>query len=271
MEVLKNIKIIFIDIDKTLMTDKKRITLKTRKSIKRLVDKGIYVVLTSGRDCKYCIDKSRRALASPIVISSNGAEIYDYINHKLLSSDYIENEKLEKIWDYCEKNEIGLLMNTIKGRYLNKYLISDNVYKNYRLITTSRELKKLNVSQCIFIDNNFLKFMKSEKFIKQIGLDIAYFSKSFDYTIVNQNSSMDVINKNISKGSAITKLLKILNIEKENSLCFGDYLNDLEMFEACGYKIAMENACDELKEKADYITLSNNKNGISYFLDNYIE
>lgn len=270
MEVLKNIKIIFIDIDKTLLTDKKRITLKTRRSIKRIIDKGIYVVLTSGRNCSYTIDKSRRSLASPIVIASNGVIIYDYKNQKVLASDYIEKDKIKKIWNYCEKNEIGIMFNTISDIYINKYLINENNYKT-KLLTTSKELKKIDVAQFVIVATNYKDVINSEKYIKEIDLDVAYISKSYDYTIVNHNCSIDAINKNVSKGTGVTKLLEILNIKKEESLCFGDYLNDLEMFDACGYKVAMENACKEIKEKADYITLSNNDNGISHFLDNFIK
>lgn len=270
MEVLNNIKIIFIDIDKTLLTDKKRITMKTRKSIKKVIDKGIYVILTSGRNSKYTIDKSKRALASSIVISSNGAEIYDYKKQEVLHCDYINYEKLEKIWNYCEKNEIGMLLNSISDRFINKFLIGNKIYNHHKLITTYKELKKINVSQCVLVDESYEKFAKSKDFIKDLDLTIGNFTKSFNPTF-HSDRSMNIINKNVSKGTAVTKLLEILDIKKEESLCFGDYLNDLEMFDACGYKVAMENACKEIKEKADYITLSNNKNGISHFLDNFIK
>ena len=62
----------------------------------------------------------------------------------------------------------------------------------------------------------------------------------------------------------------MFNIKKEESLCFGDYVNDLDMFDACGFKVAMENASAELKKKADFITLSNNNSGVAYFINKYI-
>ena len=78
MDKLQNIRIVFVDIDGTLCNSRGIITLKTRMSIKKLVSRGVFVVIASGRNCKYTVDKSIRALASSIVISSNGAEIYDY-------------------------------------------------------------------------------------------------------------------------------------------------------------------------------------------------
>ena len=88
--------------------------------------------------------------------------------------------------------------------------------------------------------------------------------------MIDNKCSLDAINEGVSKGSAIEKLLEILKIDKKDSICFGDYINDLDMFDTCGYKVAMENACDEIKEKADYVTFSNNDNGVSYFIDKYL-
>ena len=269
MKNLDNIKIIFIDIDRTLLNDKGHITMKTRKSIKRVVDKGIYVVLTSGRNCSFCVDKSKRALASNIVISSNGAEIYDYGNKKMLYSNFIDKSKLEEIWEFCNKKEIGIIFNTTNDRYINKYLIGNDKYKT-KLITSFKELNKVNVSQFVIISDNYNKIYESKKKIKSLDLDIAYFSKSFEDDIIVKKGSLDGINKNVSKGSGVSELLKILKLKKSNSLCFGDYLNDLDMFKACGYKVAMDNACQEIKDMADFVTLSNNKNGVAYFLDKYL-
>lgn len=269
MKNLDNIKIIFIDIDRTLLNDKGHITMKTRKSIKRVVDKGIYVVLTSGRNCSFCVDKSKRALASNIVISSNGAEICDYKNKKMLYSNFIDKSKLEEIWEFCNKKEIGIIFNTTNDRYINKYLIGNDKYKT-KLITSFKELNKVSVSQFVIVSDDYNKIYESKRKIKSLDLDIAYFSKSFEDDIIVKKGSLDGINKNVSKGSGVSELLKILKLKKSNSLCFGDYLNDLDMFKACGYKVAMDNACQEIKDMADFVTLSNNKNGVAYFLDKYL-
>lgn len=63
------------------------------------------------------------------------------------------------------------------------------------------------------------------------------------------------------------KLLEILDIKKEEAIAIGDDNNDLSMFEQVGYKIAVSNAIDIVKEKADEITLSNDENGVAVFLE----
>lgn len=269
MNKLNNIKIVFIDIDGTLVNKRKRVTLKTRKSIKKVVDKGIYVVLVSGRDVLHTIDKSRRALASSIVISSNGSEIYDYNKQKTIFIDEIKKKKIEQVWNYCNKNEIGLLIKSISGKYMNKYLIGKDKESSI-LITSEKELKKIVFSQIVFVCNDIEKMIKAKEYITSLELSVTNYSESFLDNNISDRYRLDINNKNVSKGVAITKLLKYLKISKEDSLCFGDFINDIEMFDACGMKVAMENACDSLKEKADFITSSNNNNGVALFLDKYL-
>ena len=269
MKNLDNIKIIFIDIDRTLLNDKGHITMKTRKSIKRVVDKGIYVVLASGRNCSFCVDKSKRALASNIVIASNGSIIYDYSKQKVLFSNPISKKKIEEIWNFGIKNELGIVFDSISNRYINKYLIGEYKIGN-TLATNIKEINKLDICQFVMVSDNRDKILKAREKIKSLELDIPYFSKSFEDTVLREQGSLDAINKGVSKGSGVLELLKILKLKKSNSLCFGDYLNDLEMFKACGYKVAMDNACQKIKDMADFVTLSNNKNGVAYFLDKYL-
>ena len=178
MNKLKNIKIVFIDIDGTLVNKKHHITIRTRKSIKRLVEKGIYVVLISGRDILYTTEKSKRALASNIIVSSSGSEIYDYKNKKVIFMDVIDNEKIEKVWDYCNKNELGFVIKAATGKYINKYLIGEDK-EGGKLITRKNELKKILFSQIVFITNDLNKINAAREFVESLGLVITNCSRSF--------------------------------------------------------------------------------------------
>ena len=80
------------------------------------------------------------------------------------------------------------------------------------------------------------------------------------------SGSCDCSTIEFDKGHAIAYLLDYFHIDKNNAYAFGDGYNDLSLIEYCGYGVAMENAVDEVKERANYITLSNNDNGIAYCL-----
>ena len=81
---------------------------------------------------------------------------------------------------------------------------------------------------------------------------------------------VDIIKNNNSKGKAISKLREYLNIKKEETICFGDHINDLNMFQYCGITCAVGNAMDELKKQADYITLPNAEDGVARFIEEHI-
>ena len=268
MKKLTDIKIAFIDIDGTLVNDKNKVLFRTKRSIKKLVERGVLVVITSGRHFNYCVNMSKLACASHLVIASNGAKVYDYLNDETLYSNYVSFEKVNLIYDYCAKNEIGLAFNTNLGRYINRFLL-DSKYKG-QVITEIDKFIDFDISQCVFICDSYDKLLMCKEFVNGIDLDIAYISKSFHDKSINDLCCIDALNKGVSKGNSAKFIMDRFGIKKEESICFGDYINDLDLFDACGYKVAMGNACDELKEKADFITLSNNKNGIGYFIDKYI-
>lgn len=81
----------------------------------------------------------------------------------------------------------------------------------------------------------------------------------------------DIANIDSNKGIAVKKMLEILNIKKEETIAIGDDNNDLSMFEQVGYKVAMGNAIDIVKEKADEITLSNDEDGVAVFLEKLLK
>ena len=97
-------------------------------------------------------------------------------------------------------------------------------------------------------------------------------NKSFDYlnNVKDGYYFFDIVNGYVCKGNAINSLLKILNIKKENSICFGDSINDISMFNNVGISVAMGNSIDELKNIADYVTDTNDNDGISKFCNEYI-
>lgn len=266
---LDNIKIVFIDIDGTLVNDNKEVTLTTKKSIKRIVDKGIYVVLVSGRDIIHTIEKSKLANASNIVIATNGSEIFDYSKNEYIFRDVIDSDKVIKMWNYCIQNQIGLILKSNSFVYYNQYsLIIDGL--QYKFVNDISLCDVYSISEFLIMSKDQNKIQDTSKFVDDLGLSVTSYSSSYLSSTNDDHNSLDVNNKNISKGISIKYLLDYLNIKKEDSLCFGDFVNDLEMFNASGVAVAMGNASDEVKVHANYVTLTNNEDGVAHFLDNYL-
>lgn len=260
------IKVIFIDIDGTLVDDNKNISFKTKESIKRVVDKGIKVVITSGRDILHTTKKSKNANASSLVIASNGGQVVDYETNKTIFADYFNDEILSKVWDYCMKIEAAVIMKGANHVYCNKY----NTIKDGYILIDDVSSVECGIAQFLIITNQSHKIDLIRIYIESLGLFVTSYYNGYLIDTSSGVCYIDVNNSDISKGTGVKKVLNYLNLDKENSMCFGDYINDIEMFKSCGYRVAMGNSCDEIKELADYVTRTNNEDGIAYFLDKYL-
>jgi len=269
MEKLKNIQIIFTDIDGTLSNSSCEITKETATAIKKATENGILVILCSGRNNIYVSDFSKKCNASNYIISCNGAEIFDYKNNKHIDCSNIDTNKINTIWNFCKNNDLGCILNCESVRYSNN---NNAIEEKDKIITSDISNLKVPVFQIVTYGYNYNKMNALEKLINNEKLHIINISHSYlNKDCSNHHFFFDTINNNINKGTAIKSLLEYLNIDKENAIGFGDHVNDYDMFNEVGFKVAMANANPKLKEKADYITLSNDENGVAYFLNNFIE
>lgn len=271
MEKLENIKVIFVDIDGTLTDSKKELPQKNAEIIKKVVDKGIMVVLCSGRSDKYAETRSKLANASSLIIVNNGAQIYDYAANKNLHSVVIPKETISKVINYLEEHNDEYILNTFNRRFTSKGLARKRDKWDKELESLA-ELEENEIYQIVTEASSFEKLEELIEYINSVeGLKILNYSPA--YLKGNRNMDhyyLDVNCEGINKGVAIQEFLKIFNISKEDSMCFGDHVNDMDMFDVCGVKVAMGNANKKLKEKATYVTYTNDECGVGRFLEEHI-
>lgn len=133
------------------------------------------------------------------------------------------------------------------------------------------EDSKNSTIKLVLLDNNKAKLEKFKDMLMQYSITCVPIDfMTIPDEIRNANGKcenpydLDVMAKNISKAKGIRCLLEYFNIKKEDSIGIGDGLNDLELFEAVGLKIAMKNAHENLKQSADIITeFDNNNSGVA--------
>lgn len=264
---MKNIKIMFIDLDGTLMNNNKEISKYTSGVFKKITDRGIHTVICSGRTNIYSIEKSKIVNASNIVISSNGSLIYDYLNNIKIYESEINMEELQSFHTFSIQNNIACIYNSVSKRFRNK-----NSDKAEAIVFENVDEIDDTVSQIVAYTTEFKNVELIENYIyNNEVLEVCNCSNS----VVKKDSmaskySFDIGLKGTTKGNAIKILLDYLGIDKNDAICFGDHVNDYSMFEACGYKVAMQNGMDELKEKADFIAESNDEDGVAKFIEKNI-
>ncbi len=265
--MLKQIKVIFTDLDGTLLNNKSEITEYSKKVIQSAMQKGIYIIFCSGRASKDIIDKSKFVNAYPIIISDNGALVYNYETNTNIYQDKINFKELIEIWDFTQENNINIVYNAQLKR-----LKSKNANKEGMIINTADEIED-SITQIVVDTNNYDGIKKLKKLIdtKYTNLENKNLWKFSPKNSAEVYFEMDISNKFNSKGNAINKVLEYLNIKKENAACFGDQINDFSMFDSCGIKISMNNAIYQLKQKSNFITeYSNDEDGVAKFIEKYI-
>ena len=267
IEIVKNKKIIFIDSDGTLRDSSGVISERVKKAIQENKKKGNKIIISTSRPRYQIIKVVEEVLAEDIVISSNGSEIYDSKNKRIIFNSFIEYDELIKLVEYAYLKDIRLILTMDDYDYVtkdirnsNQKLLNKNDYKN--------ELINCNVKQCMFIDKNSNEIFKLKDIL----------SKNDKLNIVDESNEkskccekwFSIVNSNCSKGNAIKILIKYLNVPIENTIAIGNDKNDISMFEVAGLSVAVANASEDIKNKVDYITLSNDEDGVALFLESLL-
>lgn len=267
-------KILFTDMDGTLLNDEKEISKKVYEAIDRFTEAGGRVVLSSGRPLKSILEtKSSLGLSYPgmYVIAYNGALVYDCqaekpIFEKNLSIDYV-NQTMDIAREFgihCQTYSDTHILAERESRELLAY--RKHIHLPYRIVENAGEyLKSIHMEpyKLIAIENERekLEALKQELEKRLHGLHAIYSAKNY----------LEVIHKDASKGNAVKFLCTYLQIPVEATVAAGDAANDISMLEAAGVGVAMKNATRETKQAADYITEhTNNEDGILEVFDRWM-
>lgn len=264
------IKAIFIDIDGTLLNSKREITTNTKETIKECIRKGIKVVLASGRSRTITREYQELAGTSPYIISSNGADVYDIEKDLEIYSTSLNKDAVNKIFDFSQKNNYKINFNYNFELVMNKMFYPDEKDN----VKTEEEIhniiEKEKIVQCVVANKDIEKMIEFKQYLKDnlVGVKIENESKRLkDINLKPSNHYYcDITSLGAAKGSAIKKLCQYLHIEKNEIVVIGDGENDVSMFETTDNSVAMGNATAEVKKKANYITDSNDEEGVAKIL-----
>ncbi len=202
-----------------------------------------------------------------IIVSSNGSEIYDSNDNKIIFNSFVDNDSVVKMVKYAYLKDIRLILTLENYDYVTKEIRNPN-QKLLSKHNYVEELTDCNVKQCMFIN-------KKREEIYTIKNILSNVNKLHIVDEINENSLYEekwfsVSNSNCSKGNALRIVSKYLSIPIENTIAIGNDKNDISMFETAGLSVAVANASDEIKKLIDYTTLSNDEDGVAVFLESLI-
>lgn len=263
------IKLILSDLDGTLLSSNNLISKENLSVIHSLQKKHILFSIATGRSDNMCTSYIKDCNINIPIISNNGALIRNPITKEILYKNTINPKISLKIMDFCSKNNLDYMAyNTDKIYFttnstrINKFIDYNKIAKNNNI--TPIDLYFYNNNHLEIANEGVLKILLFSNTTKHIT-SVCNFIKEFPEIsyVLSEKNALDISSIGTSKGTALNILSKYLNIKKSEICVFGDYTNDLSMFENAGISFAMKNSPDQVKSIATYITDSNNNFGVA--------
>lgn len=254
---MKKIKAVtFFDLDGTLLDHQSQIIPEVKNAIDSLKKNNILPVIATGRTLVE-VEEIMKASGINSAIVMNG-QFIQVDGEKIYSNEFTYDECM-KMYEFAKSH--GHELSFYNEKHIWCTAINQTVIDCYGFIhsdlpsTDMSLLGKEPVNMMLIVskdgDNYYLDHFPELTFYR------------------NGPYSIDVVRKNVSKGSGVKILLDSLGIANVPTFAFGDGLNDIALFEACDYKIAMGNARDQLKELATFITKKNTDGGIVHALKHH--
>ena len=265
-------RLIAMDLDGTLNNDEKHITEKTKAALMDAQKRGIRLALASARPSPGLFkerDILRLQEFGGILMSYNGGRIVDAATGETLFETAMDLEQTKRVLRFLETLPVTPILDDGKQFYVtdrNGYKV-DYECQNNRMACSEVE----NLAD--FLDFAPIKILVSmlPEELPAIQKQIADFLPE-ELTVVQTAAFyLEVIPKRINKGQGIRDICAAMGISTEEVMAFGDAANDIPMLRAAGMGVAMGNAAEAVKAAADYVTLSNNEDGIAAVLQKFIQ
>ena len=278
---MKDIKLVALDLDGTLFDNSSRISKRNLTAIRSITDKGIHVVISTGRPFEGIPFDQIKGTGINYAITANGSGIYEISTGKCLYENAMDEELVTPILNFLLTRDIHMDA-FIGGKGYTPVLCVETAQKltvpssikNY-IITTRTRLD--NILQ--FIHENQLKVQKMTlnfypaadgTLIDRETVRKFLVSNPSITTVCGGYNNLEFTRADANKGVGLRKLAEILGVNPDATMAIGDTENDLAIIEAAGIGVAMGNATDAVKARADYVTTTNTKDGVAAAIEHFI-
>lgn len=273
-------KLVCIDMDGTLLNSKKTISERTKATIKNAYQLGTDIVITTGRVYENAAFYSKLIGVNSPIIASNGSIIRGS-NNNIIYRNVMNTKSLKRILDVCEKCKVKVNFYTnnsvicgsrlvyvlMKYLFLKSMIICDNGKIDIEYVTKNDELideierNADKILRCEIIHASTKKIREVKERLKKIdAIEVVSSTKN----------NIEITSKSVSKGAAIQFLAQYYNIQKKEIIAIGDSENDLSMIKYAGVGVAMGNGDKFIKSKADYVTDTNDNDGVAKVISKFI-
>lgn len=266
-------RILFLDLDGTLLNDEKQVTDRNRQALLKAVEAGHKIVITTGRALSCAIELARSlelTMEGCYVIAYNGGCIYDMYHERDVFRNTIPMEYVRYLLDEAKKSKIHAhsysdteVVSEQENEDLYQYV--KNTQMTYRIVDSVTDALKENPCKVLIV--NYREHQPLEEYRKKIA---SWAEGKVDYCF-SCEQLLEIVPLGVSKGTAIRILCEKLEIPMENTISVGDAENDICMLQTTQISVVMKNAAPHMYMYADYITEhDNNHDGIAEVIEKVI-
>ena len=263
-------KAIALDMDGTLLNAKHKLTPETRDVLIQAQEAGVKVILASGRPNFGMMEVAKELRLEDycgIISSFNGGKLIDTKTNEVIYENSLTAEDCHDIYDFSKECKIGLIA------YDGDEIITEDYdeYIDFEFTACKKPaVKTPNFKKAITgPSTKCLVTGKPEHIIEVEKKFQAKFGDRFSM-LRSMPFFLEITRKNVNKGATLEKVAESLNIDMTEIIACGDGHNDFEMIRRAGLGVAMANAGDDIKQVADYITTSNNEEGVAKVVKKFI-
>ena len=265
-------KLLFVDLDETLLTTDKRINEIDMQAINDMIKAGHKVIINSGRPLYSILGLAEKFgfIREGFYLSSfNGGLIYDPVNKKKLVFRHVDVEMARYFFD--EARKAGIHCHT----YSESNVISEHDTEELAFYTERIKMPGLVVDDFRTVVSEppkmILIALDGRERLEKFRKDHEEFSKDKLYTTFSDARLLEYADPLSNKGEAVRFMCEYFNVPISDSVAAGDEENDIPMIIAAGTGVAMKNGTDSTKAVADYITENtNNEGGIAEIIHKFI-
>lgn len=256
---MNKFKALIADFDGTLVDSSLKISPIVEDSIKSLMTRGFLFSIATARPFQGIIEEVCRQLSlkSPVIVRA-GSEIFDPIQKISIWAKYIPESEARHLIEYCLKIKQSISLERDREIYVFGKLPSKEYTSGLEIKDFQSLVKYDRISKIVLrgVKENALKEFKKtlSSTFKNLHIDISFNPQ--------RKAVLDIVSGETSKKVALYEFAELVGIKPEEIVGVGDGYNDQQLLSACGYKVAMQNAPEELKKIANIIVGPAEENGI---------
>ena len=260
------------DLDGTLLTSQQTVAEKSAQMLNRCIGEGAYFTFATARSVYSAKPMTESININVPCILMNGVSIYDLENDKYIKNEFIPAQACEEIINVFEGFDVRCFMYKICEEVLTAHFteMTSDVMRQFAqerkrkfrkpFVQCNRFEKADDIVYFTTTGEHGLLLPLKQEIDLIIGADCAFYEDTY-----TGEWYLEVFSSRASKYNGVKFLSEKYGFEQVT--CFGDNLNDIPMFNASDYRVAVENAKPEVKELADDVTASNNEDGVALWLE----